>query len=629
MEYLRLEENDDYIDLFREFQTKKHSIRSYQQNKVVINLPVSLIELVRQKHRRFERAIEQSPYKETVMFSKLKLHISPDTFRGLFEPSIRAIIKHFAEMQKNPKVEDINILGLVGGFVECELVHNAVSSYFGNSKSILVPEDARTAVMKGAVLYAFQPKAKTDLLLSKISKMHGNDFKDLISKGDFASYENRVYLAGACNIGKSSLASILIGEVVPTKWHSTDGLVIHFGRNGIHLEDKKMIPLGQSDTNILKKLLLGNPNVEAMTTDNSKLNLPTNIQNRIQEDSQIETASNLPSKYFEHDEKAIEKLSTAPDLTITTENPTKKQDLQAVELKVEQHSNLQIPHVTNQTHTSIQSDVLQEIRHGKYKIRVAPSDLVDFGGQRSFDMTHQLFIQHKGTFVLMFDGRYGLHSPLKEYPQGDITAKDILVHWVDSILIYCGEGDDKMPMILFAATHSDRLLLDQITAEKRNFTSELTTLFQNHSRKKHIIFDRIFFINATNSEDPEIELLKDALVDIAFQQPTWGQRMPMAWVPLELQISEMRTKGINLVTKETIQELNLSNPDFMLNEFRLDEFLKLQHSLGKIMYFDQPTLQDFVIIQPSAMVNILRSFVTDKIFLAGGPRTQKNFRGNG
>lgn len=74
--------------------------------------------------------------------------------------------------------------------------------------------------------------------------MHAHDFQDLISKGDFASYENRVYLAGACNTGKSSLASILIGEEIPKKWHSTNGLVIHFGRNGIHLEDKKMIPLG-------------------------------------------------------------------------------------------------------------------------------------------------------------------------------------------------------------------------------------------------------------------------------------------------------------------------------------------------------------------------------------------------
>ncbi|CAG2211888.1 unnamed protein product [Mytilus edulis] len=81
--------------------------------------------------------------------------------------------------------------------------------------------------------------------------------------------------------------------------------------------------------------------------------------------------------------------------------------------------------------------------------------------------------------------------------------------------------------------------------------------------------------------------------------------MPIAWVPLELQISEMRTKGINLVTKETIQEFNLANPEFMLNEFRLDEFLKLNILFGKIMYFDQPALHDFVIVQPSAMIFLL------------------------
>lgn len=181
-----------------------------------------------------------------------------------------------------------------------------------------------------------------------------------------------------------------------------------------------------ADTNIIKKLLLGNPNFEDMTTDNSESNLPTNIQNRVKVDSQLETASNLPSEHTEPAEKAIENLSTnhtAAELTTFPENRKKQQDMLAVEVKVKEQSNIPLPHVTRQTSNSIQSDVLQEIRDGTYMIRVAPSDLVDFGGQRSFDMTHQLFIQHKGTFVLMFDGRYGLHSPLKEYPQGDITAK--------------------------------------------------------------------------------------------------------------------------------------------------------------------------------------------------------------
>jgi hypothetical protein len=50
-----------------------------------------------------------------------------------------------------------------------------------------------------------------------------------------------------------------------------------------------------------------------------------------------------------------------------------------------------------------------------------------FGGQKSFDMTHQLFIQHKGEFILMFNGRFDLYDPLREYPQGDVTTECKLV----------------------------------------------------------------------------------------------------------------------------------------------------------------------------------------------------------
>lgn len=79
--------------------------------------------------------------------------------------------------------------------------------------------------------------------MDRLERMHPADFKMFITKGDYESFENRVYLAGACNVGKSCLASILIGEEIPKKWISTNGLTIYFGRNGIHLEDKKMVTL--------------------------------------------------------------------------------------------------------------------------------------------------------------------------------------------------------------------------------------------------------------------------------------------------------------------------------------------------------------------------------------------------
>ncbi|VDI64869.1 Rho GTPase-activating protein 5, partial [Mytilus galloprovincialis] len=73
------------------------------------------------------------------------------------------------------------------------------------------------------------------------------DFHKLLSTGTYESFENRVFLCGSCACGKSTLASVLIGSPIPLKWKSTDGLVIHFGRNGINLGTYEMVPIKEGD----------------------------------------------------------------------------------------------------------------------------------------------------------------------------------------------------------------------------------------------------------------------------------------------------------------------------------------------------------------------------------------------
>ncbi|XP_076087743.1 uncharacterized protein LOC143058164 [Mytilus galloprovincialis] len=229
-------------------------------------------------------------------------------------------------------------------------------------------------------------------------------------------------------------------------------------------------------------------------------------------------------------------------------------------------------------------------------------------------MTHQLFIQHRGTFILMFDGRKGLYTELEEYPQGNITAASILEHWINSVLTYCYKSDDKMPRIVFAASHSDKFPEDGKEKLALQFQKELTKMFSTHKFQEHIKYDEVFFINATDVNDLHIDRLKDTLVEIAFQQSTWGQRMPIVWVPLDLQISDMRADGVKLITRARLLEMNYSNNEFALSERRVEDFLLVQHSIGKLLFFDEPALRDFIVIQPTAMVNILRAFITDKMF---------------
>lgn len=158
METLKNEELEDYVDLFEEFETKKRSIKTDQKNKVVITLPVTIIDLVKSKHKKFETAVENSRYRDGVNFNKQKLHINPDVFRGLFKPTIDALIKHIRKLLTSDKLSGLNTILMVGGFSECELVQDAVRAEIGAPRRLIIPEEAGLAVLKGAVLFGHQPR---------------------------------------------------------------------------------------------------------------------------------------------------------------------------------------------------------------------------------------------------------------------------------------------------------------------------------------------------------------------------------------------------------------------------------------------------------------------------------------
>ena len=139
-------------------------------------------------------------------------------------------------------------------------------------------------------------------------------------------------------------------------------------------------------------------------------------------------------------------------------------------------------------------------------------------------------------------------------------------------------------------------------------------MFSGHAKHQHIIYNTVFFINATDKNDPEIERMTQQVIEVAMKQKTWGQPRPMAWVPMELQISKLKSMKFNLVTKEKLLGVNRKNADLALPEKELERFLKVQHSMGKIMYFEEHDLDKFIITQPSALVNILKAFITDKLF---------------
>lgn len=151
------------------------------------------------------------------------------------------------------------------------------------------------------------------------------------------------------------------------------------------------------------------------------------------------------------------------------------------------------------------------------------------------------------------------------------------------------------------------------------FTKEISNLFREHEQRKHMFFDTVYFINGTNINDPEIKALTQQLVQFAMQQSTWGQKRPMVWVPLELQIDNMRSQNINIITRNQLESINRLNKDLALTEKQLEDFIQNQHKIGKVMYYKQPGLTGFIIIHTPALVNIMRAFITDELFWPKNP----------
>jgi hypothetical protein len=156
-----------------------------------------------------------------------------------------------------------------------------------------------------------------------------------------------------------------------------------------------------SDGDVLSKVLRGKPDIEKPDTT-----LPKN-----REDVQLQDSSKESITPQSH-------TSTAP-------TPSQKDDV-----------NITDPRPIKQKSQNYIIDTIQEkIKNGTYEIDIAPSDLVDFGGQRSFDMTHQLFMRKKGTFVLMFNGTIDLSIKLTT-DKGETTECKLVSDFFNLIFFF-------------------------------------------------------------------------------------------------------------------------------------------------------------------------------------------------
>ncbi|CAC5420855.1 unnamed protein product [Mytilus coruscus] len=235
---------------------------------------------------------------------------------------------------------------------------------------------------------------------------------------------------------------------------------------------------------------------------------------------------------------------------------------------------------TKMTKDEIRKKMVEILRSGKYTMKVGRLIFWDFGGQYVYYTTHQTFMTFRALFLLVFDGSKGLHDQVLDvlcFPGQHMipTPAVFLQHW-----------------ILLVATHKDKINEENVETRRKELYSEVEELFKDHEGKQHLVLSPMIFVNAKDKADPDIQILKKAITDLTFEHPCWGEKCQM----------------------HEVEELNAISQVSVLSSEQLNDFLHFQHSLGKIVYFDTAQLRDFVIISPLLLVEIMRSFVTDRQF---------------
>ncbi|XP_052799277.1 uncharacterized protein LOC128230890 [Mya arenaria] len=151
---LKNEAVGDYMDLLRQFETKKRAHSTTVPIKTTIRLPNSLRTFVEKAWGKdIGNVLSQ---KGLTLVSGDKVRVKPSIFDSWFDGPLNKVISHVKELLKEDQMKSVQIIMLVGGFGESKYVQERMEKEFAERK-LLVPEEAGLVVLKGAVMFGHDP----------------------------------------------------------------------------------------------------------------------------------------------------------------------------------------------------------------------------------------------------------------------------------------------------------------------------------------------------------------------------------------------------------------------------------------------------------------------------------------
>ncbi|CAG2247338.1 unnamed protein product [Mytilus edulis] len=131
---------------------------------------------------------------------------------------------------------------------------------------------------------------------------------------------------------------------------------------------------------------------------------------------------------------------------------------------------------------------------------------------------------------------------------------------------------------------------------------------KTNQRHCHVL-GGINYISNTQPSDNTFDNLRRLIFEVAEDMPSWGEHYPVRWIYLEKALERQREKGDTVIKLDDIKEIaqNSSVPITSSDEVIL--FLQYQHEIGNLIFFNDQSLKDCVIIQPNWLIDAFKCIV--------------------
>ncbi|KAK3605680.1 hypothetical protein CHS0354_013477 [Potamilus streckersoni] len=152
----------DYLDLFREFESAKRNFSTSSKDKINIKFPVTLNELCEDMlGSTFKTCTSESIHGNDISFVSDKMRLTPGLLEMLFRKVTYNIIDHIKGILSTGPGRKVSLILMVGGFSESQFVQEVILKEFHgkNGIQIVVPRDAGSTVVNGAVLFGRMPRS--------------------------------------------------------------------------------------------------------------------------------------------------------------------------------------------------------------------------------------------------------------------------------------------------------------------------------------------------------------------------------------------------------------------------------------------------------------------------------------